>query len=170
MQSQVTTKPYDGSSEMLIHGLAPLRKRNGAEGIRTPDLLNAIETRFQLRYSPEQVKIIPYSRIICKLRNRQNAEIQRLTLSSQNNKIGFREGEVFPICNIRAVKASKLTAITRKPQSILHGVTFQLVSDIAPPIYICSMTVFSLGDDILKTIRMSSIHGMILFRLTMTNT
>ena len=29
-----------------------LRRRGGAKGIRTPDLLNAIQTRYQLRYNP----------------------------------------------------------------------------------------------------------------------
>ena len=33
--------------------------RGGAKGSRTPDLLNAIQTRYQLRYNPNCLIIIP---------------------------------------------------------------------------------------------------------------
>ena len=37
--------------QKLANG-AELRRGGGAKGIRTPDLLNAIQTRYQLRYNP----------------------------------------------------------------------------------------------------------------------
>lgn len=32
----------------------------GAEGIRTPDLLSAIQARSQLRHSPKRLRSVPY--------------------------------------------------------------------------------------------------------------
>jgi hypothetical protein len=46
---------------------------SGAEGIRTPDLISAIDARSQLRYSPMQPKTV-YSKG-CRLSNRWNSEV-----------------------------------------------------------------------------------------------
>jgi hypothetical protein len=42
----------DGSLSRKQAQCPELRKRGGAKGIRTPDLLDANETRYQLRHSP----------------------------------------------------------------------------------------------------------------------
>ena len=42
--------------QKLANG-AELRRGGGAKGIRTPDLLNAIQTRYQLRYNPILIQL-----------------------------------------------------------------------------------------------------------------
>ena len=39
---------------LAAFALAPLRAKIGAEGVRTPDLLNAIQALYQLSYDPGQ--------------------------------------------------------------------------------------------------------------------
>ena len=53
------TSPLEGSVLGLMHtalSIKPLEKRHvadgGAEGVRTPDLLNAIQALYQLSYDP----------------------------------------------------------------------------------------------------------------------
>src|SRR6202008_401272 len=42
----------DGLESLVGAECPDLRKRGGAKGIRTPDLLDATESRYQLRHSP----------------------------------------------------------------------------------------------------------------------
>ena len=42
--------------KVTLYNAIGLCVRNGAKGIRTPGLLNAIQTRYQLRHSPVSVK------------------------------------------------------------------------------------------------------------------
>jgi hypothetical protein len=48
---------------------------DGAKGSRTPDLLNAIETRYQLRYSPELFLILLYFSLLRLLQILQNLKL-----------------------------------------------------------------------------------------------
>src|ERR1700749_672156 len=41
---------------LVTFGRTPARKTSGAKGIRTPDLLHAMQTRYQLRHSPATCK------------------------------------------------------------------------------------------------------------------
>ena len=60
MRSQLRHSPI-----CLLRGLSPYL--SGAEGIRTPDLISAIDARSQLRYSPVQmVHSIPESSRVVK--------------------------------------------------------------------------------------------------------